>query len=243
MPESGGTGHPVSSNYTVGICVVAGIDSGIGKTMATGLLARWLKDTGHAAITMKMVQVGGSGLSEDIVAHRRLASVEMFEEDAMGSTCPYVFSVSCAPHLAAQLDGRTIDPQVIVDAAEELAETYPNVLIEAVGGLFTPLTEELFVVDLIEAQNWPVLLVTGPRAGSINHTLAALEALERRGITLQGLVYNLDGSRLVDPRIVDDSRRLFGRALKNMGCKPAICDIPDVSCTKTYCVDFSGLFS
>jgi dethiobiotin synthetase len=243
MPESGSTTKPVSVNQSVAICVVAGIDSGVGKTMATGLLARWFKDTDNPAITMKMVQTGGSGLSEDVVAHRRLASTEMAEEDAMGLTCPYVFSVSCAPHLAAQLDGRTLDPQVIVNAAEELAGVYGHVLVEAVGGLFTPLTEDLSVVDLIQAQNWPVLLVTGPWAGSVNHTLAALETLERRGITLQGMIYNLDGSRTLDPRIIDDSRRLFGRAIKNLGCRRPICDIPDVSCTKTYCVDFSGLFS
>jgi dethiobiotin synthetase len=230
-------------NHSGAICVVAGIDSGVGKTMVTGLLARWFKDTGNSAITMKMVQTGGSGLSEDVAAHRRMASTEMTEEDAMGVTCPYVFSVSCAPHLAAQLDGRRIDPQVIVNAVEELAGIYSHVLVEAVGGLFTPLTEDLLVVDLIQAQHWPVLLVTGPRAGSVSHTLAALETLERRGITLQGMIYNLDGSRAADPRITDDSRRLFGRAIKNLGCTREICDIPDVSCTKTYCVDFSGLFS
>lgn len=225
------------------IFVVAGIDSGIGKTVATGLLARWFKDTGSTAITMKMVQTGGSDFSDDIVAHRKLASQEMVEEDALGLTCPYIFSVACSPHLAARLDGRPIDPEVIVDAAKQLAGVYPIVLLEAVGGLFTPLGDDICVIDLIQQCSWPVILVTGPRPGSINHTIAALEALDNRGVALQGLIYNLNGSRSTDPRIIDDSRRLYSDRVSDFGWSSRICDIPDVSCTATFCVDFSELFS
>ncbi len=224
------------------IIVIAGIDTGIGKTVATGLLARWLKDNGISVITMKMAQTGCSGLSEDIIEHRRRAAQEMFEEDAMGITCPYVFTVPCSPHLAARLDGRTIDTEVISGAADQLAGDYAYVLLEGVGGLFVPLNDSTLVIDLIEAKNWPVILVTGPRLGSINHTLASLEALDRRNIGLAGLIYNLDGSRATDPRIVDDSRLLFAEKLADYGVPEKICDIPDVSCTDSYCVDFSLLF-
>lgn len=225
------------------IMVVSSIDVGIGKTVATGLMARWFKDSRIPAITMKMVQTGGEGLSKDIIAHRNLADMEMLEEDAMGLTCPYVFSVACGPHLAARLDGRIIDPGVIVNAARELAKTYEYVLLEGVGGLFVPLTETTLAIDLCEAEKWPVILVTGPRFGTINHTLAALEALDRRDMTLQGLVYNLDGSSTTDPRIVADSRHLFAERIAELDCKDRICDIPDVSCTESYCVDFSPLFT
>ena len=147
------------------VIVVSGIDTDIGKTVATGLMARWFKDGGINAITMKMAQTGCSGLSEDIIEHRRRASQEMFEEDAMGLTCPYVFPVPCSPHLAARLEGRTIDPEVISGAAEQLAANYDYVLIEGVGGLFVPLNDSVLVIDLIKDKNWPVILVTGPHLG------------------------------------------------------------------------------
>lgn len=224
------------------VIVVSGIDTGIGKTVVTGLLARWFKDNGIEAITMKMAQTGCETISEDIVEHRKLAGQEMVEEDAMGITCPYVFSVPCSPHLAARLDGRTIDTEVISKAAEELAKDYSHVLMEGVGGLYVPLNETTMVIDLCAEKNWPVIMVSGPRLGSINHTLAALEALDRRNISLVGLIYNLDGSKTTDPRIVDDSRRLFAERLADFGCEGKICDVPDVSCTESYCVDFSVLF-
>ena len=106
-----------------------------------------------------------------------------------------------------------------------------------------PLNEQTVVIDLCREKNWPVILVTGPRLGSINHTLAVLEALDRRNISLVGLIYNLDGSRNTDPRIVDDSRRLFLKRLADLGCEGKLCDLPDVSCTESYCVDFSLLFN
>ena len=225
------------------VIVVSGIDTGIGKTVVTGLMARWFKDNGIKAITMKMAQTGCDTMSEDIVEHRKLAGQEMVEEDAMGITCPYVFSVPCSPHLAARLDGRTIDTEVIGNAAEQLANDYSHVLMEGVGGLFVPLNDTTNVIDLCAEKKWPVILVTGPRLGSINHTLAALEALDRYNISLVGLIYNLDGSRTTDPRIVDDSRRLFSERMEDMGCEGKICDVPDVSCTESYCVDFSILFN
>ena len=51
---------------------IAGIDTGIGKTVATGLVARSLRRRGVDAITVKMVQTGNDGFSEDLEAHRAL---------------------------------------------------------------------------------------------------------------------------------------------------------------------------
>ena len=125
---------------------------------------------------------------------------------------------------------------------KQLAKEYGTVLMEGVGGLFVPLNDNSLVIDLCSEKNWPVIMVSGPRLGSINHTLAALEALDRRNISLAGLIYNLDGSRNTDPRIVDDSRRLFSERLAHFGGEERVCDLPEVSCTESYCVDFSILF-
>ncbi|MDX9894674.1 MAG: dethiobiotin synthase [Desulfofustis sp.] len=233
---------PERNNGPGKIVVVTGIDTGIGKTVVTGLLARWLQDAGQPVITMKAVQTGCERFSEDIAEHRKLAGIAWQEADALGLTCPYVFPVPCSPHLAAHLDGGRIDPQQIVASARSLAAEFNPVLLEGAGGLFVPLNERELFIDLLAEQKWPIVLVTGPRLGSINHTLAALEAIERRGIPLQGVVYNLAGSEATDPRIVDDSRQVFSDRIRTMGYAGRICDLPAVACTPSYCVDFSPLF-
>jgi dethiobiotin synthetase len=224
------------------IIVVSGIDTGIGKTTVTGLLARWFKDNGARVITMKMVQTGGTGLSEDIREHRKIAAMEFTEEDAMGLTCPYIFPMACSPHLASRLDGRYINPDLITDSANQLAEVYDLVLLEGAGGLFVPLHSDLLIIDLITQNNWPVILVSGPRTGSINHTIAALDAIKHREIELQGLVYNLEKESGTDQRIIEDSRNFFTEYIKKEGFAGRICDVPKVHCTDSYCVDFSNLF-
>ena len=225
------------------VIVISGIDTGVGKTVATGLLARWFKDSGLSVITMKMVQTGCSGISEDIIEHRKLSGMEMIEEDALGITCPYVLEVPCSPHLAARLEGVAINLGNIRESVEELKQHYDYVLLEGAGGLQVPLTDETTILDFVQDNGWPVVLVSSPRLGSINHTLGSLELLKTRQISIQGIIYNMSGSDRVDGRIVEDSRELFRRRLDKFGLSGRICDIPNVSCTASYCVDFSALFT
>ena len=65
------------------IFFVSGIDTGIGKTMATGLMARSLAAAGRDVITVKLVQTGNDGFSEDIDAHRAICGGIL--EDISGS--------------------------------------------------------------------------------------------------------------------------------------------------------------
>jgi len=137
------------------------------------------------------------------------------EEDEQPLTCPYNISFPGSPHLAANLAGQTIDQDTINATTRALERIYDWVLIEGAGGLMVPLTEELLFIDYLEKKNYPLLLVTSPRLGSINHTLMSLELIRSRGLKLAGLVYNLHDNALRD--IVQDSQQIFTRALEKNG--------------------------
>lgn len=194
---------------------ITGIDTDIGKTIATGLLARYLMRQGFLAITQKIAQTGCKGMSEDILRHRQIMESAILDEDQEGLTCPYVFATPCSPHLAARLEGRLIDFTVLDQATERLRSLYDVVLLEGAGGLHVPLHDDWTFLDYIEEKNYPVILVTSPRLGSINHTLTALELLYRRGVDLCGLVYNRFQDD--DPKITDDSAAVFRRFLLKFG--------------------------
>jgi len=91
------------------VLFISGIDTNIGKTYATGILARALAEKGKTVITQKMIQTGCTEVSEDIEMHRQLQDIPFTEEDKAGLTCPYIFTYPCSPHMAAERDGRTID--------------------------------------------------------------------------------------------------------------------------------------
>jgi len=186
------------------IYFVSGIDTEIGKTYATGFLAKLWIEQGKKVITQKLIQTGNVDISEDIEKHREIMGQGWFQEDHDKLTMPEIFSYPASPHLATRLDNREIDFQKIENATQTLAERFEIVLLEGAGGLMVPLTTSLLTIDYIAQHQFPVILVTSGRLGSINHTLLSLEALKSRGLTLKALVYNLkDESK--DPLISKDT--------------------------------------
>lgn len=218
---------------------ITGIDTGVGKTWATGLLARYLRGRGNAVITQKLVQTGCAGMSEDILAHRRIMETGLFPEDGE-LTCPYCLPFPGSPHLAARLAGVSLDTGRMRRATEELARRYDCVLVEGSGGLHVPLDEGSTLLEYIGEVCYPVILVTSSRLGSINHTFLTLEALQRRGIPVAGTLYNLYPG--ADPHIRDDTRDMILRRLERLGYPRRLVDIPLLQGERVTDVDFSPLF-
>lgn len=170
---------------------ITGIDTDVGKTVATGILARHLSAHNTSVITQKLVQTGTTeGIAEDILTHRRLMGVPLFLEDVDGTTCPMTFVKPASPHLSAQLENRTINPEDIRNATRTLNARFDIVLLEGAGGVLVPLTSDVLTLDYVAAEDYPVIVVTSSRLGSINHTLLTLESIRTRGIHLFGVVFN-----------------------------------------------------
>lgn len=171
---------------------VSGIDTNIGKSYATAYLARLWNEQGRRTITQKFIQTGNpEGYSEDIELHRRLMGINYLSEDEQGITKPEIFSYPASPDLASRIDGRVIDFDKIRQATEILSERYDAVLVEGAGGLMVPLTSDYLTIDYIREADYPLVFVTSGRLGSINHTLLSFEAIERRGIQLHTVMYNM----------------------------------------------------
>ncbi|XVN73091.1 ATP-dependent dethiobiotin synthetase BioD [Oligella sp. MSHR50489EDL] len=199
-----------------GIYFISGIDTDIGKTVCTGILARDQLAQGRAVITQKLVQTGCEFLSEDIEKHRALMGFEAgerFLEDKQGLTAPQIFAYPASPHLATKLENKDIDLAKIDKATRRLAERYEVVLLEGAGGLMVPLTEALLCIDYIAAKGYPCILVTSGRLGSINHTLLSLHALQQYRIDLHSLVYNAHHDSQ-DPLIAMDTRAFLQNYLQ-----------------------------
>lgn len=205
---------------------ISGIDTDAGKSYATGYLARAFRDNGVNAVTMKFVQTGNKEFSEDIDVHRRIMGCGMLSEDLDHTTAPVIFSYPCSPQLAARIDGREIDLDVIDAAADRLDKAYDMVMIEGAGGLMVPLSDTFLTIDYPATRDIPVALVTNGRLGSISHTLLALEALKARGIRLSHLLYNQHFD--TDATIVDDTRGFLARYLEREFPDAQWVDIPSM---------------
>lgn len=208
------------------VIAVSGIDTDIGKTWATGLLAKALMASGRAIMTQKMVQTGCHGIAEDILTHRDIMGIPLSDEDRDGTSGPQVYSYPASPHLAAEIDQRPLDISFITAATQQLKQNHDLTLLEGAGGLMVPLTRDLLLIDYIEEQGYPLILVTSPRLGSINHTLLSLEACRSRRIEVLALLYNCYPEK--DGLICDDTRKTLQQLMPRFGCNGPLIDLPAV---------------
>lgn len=195
------------------IYFVSGIDTDAGKSYCTAWYAAQLMKEGKRTITQKFIQTGNVGHSEDIDLHRRLMGTGYLPEDREGLTMPEIFSYPASPDLASRIDQRPIDFDKIEQATQELARRYEVVLVEGAGGLMVPLKDEYLTIDYIAEKNYPLIFVTSGKLGSINHTLLSLEAIARRGITLDTVLYNLYPT-IEDSTIQQDTKQYLQRYLE-----------------------------
>ena len=61
---------------------ITGTDTGVGKTVVTGLLGHYLLQQGYSVVTQKWVQSGCEGFPEDIAAHLAIMSRQPKEIEA-----------------------------------------------------------------------------------------------------------------------------------------------------------------
>jgi dethiobiotin synthetase len=177
--------------------VVVGTDTGVGKTTFAAALAGALD-----GIYWKPVQAGDLDQT-DTDAVLRLSGLTPKQ------ILPEVYRLRtpASPHLAAEIDGITIDPEMLV-----LPEPNRHLIVEGAGGLLVPLTREITYIDVIARWNIPVVLCARTALGTINHSLLSIEALRARGIALLGIAFIGDENAESERIIVDMGRtRRLGR--------------------------------
>lgn len=167
---------------------VTGTDTEVGKTFATCALLHAARTQGLQALGMKPVAAGidGNGRNEDV--ERLIAASSIAAPRELVN--PYCFDAAVAPHIAAAIEGRSIDPHRIAAAARDLAAGADLLLIEGVGGFRVPLGDDVDTADLAVRLGLPVILVVGLRLGCLNHALLTSEAIRSRGLKLAGWIAN-----------------------------------------------------
>lgn len=205
---------------------ISGMDTNIGKSYATGYLAREWNAKGIRTITQKMIQTGNSLVSEDIKLHRHIMGCGWLPEDDERLTMPEVFTYPCSPHLASEIDKRAINFNKIKYATQQLSERFDAVLLEGAGGLMVPLTRKYLTIDYIQDNQYPLILVVSGRLGSINHILLSLEAVQKRNIQLHTLIYNLYEDRDGDPIIREDTKTFIHQYISDLFPETKIMELP-----------------
>lgn len=173
-----------------GIFITA-TDTGVGKTIVTGMLAKALIRTGKlgnlSIDVWKPVQSGAELHSEDADSSmlHRLSGLSGDSSHRVGST----YQLPLAPWIAARRVGEVVPyDDLLVESRKRLQQRF--CLVEGAGGVFVPLTERHTLLDFAMELELPVLIVARPGLGTVNHTLLTIEALRSRKLSILGVVIN-----------------------------------------------------
>ena len=193
---------------------VTGTDTGVGKTIITGLLGRYLLNKGYKVITQKWIQTGcRDSLAADIKLHLKIMHRGKNDLDGYsGLISPYVFKTPGSPHLASQIENRIINPDKIKESFRLLSRHFDFTIAEGIGGVLVPFNKKRLVIDIVRELDLAVLVVAQNKLGAINHTLLTIEALEKRKIKILGIIFN--NPKKEDKRIVKDNPLII-KALAN----------------------------
>lgn len=172
---------------------ITGIGTDVGKTIASSIVVEALE-----ADYWKPVQAGDLDNSDSHKIQHYIANPKTkIHENS------YKLNTPASPHLAAEIDGITIDLKQIKEP-----KTKNHLVIEGAGGVLVPLNNNDSIIDLIQ-KDYKVIVVSRHYLGSINHTLLTLEALKNRNISVVGIIFSGDENKASEEIILSKTTSKF----------------------------------
>lgn len=179
---------------TKGIFITAtGTD--IGKTYVSGLIVKNMRQYGCDCGYFKPVL---SGATED-EGRLFLGDCEFVLDFAKIKANPYdfvsyAFKTPVSPHLAASIEGKTIELSKIQKDFRRIKNLYTHVVVEGAGGLLCPFclqeNKKLLLPDVVKALGLNIIIVASSEIGTINSTCLTVQYAKLSGIKIKGLVLN-----------------------------------------------------
>ena len=173
---------PVTGAALAPVLIVSGTGTEVGKTVVTAAIAALAADRSIRVAVVKPAQTGEPpGPTGDLQTVRRLSGVTQTYELAR-------FGDPLSPEAAARAARRP--PLDLAAAAVFIKQLEADlILVEGAGGLLVRYDPSgSTIADLAVMLDAPVLVVTTPGLGTLNHTALTLEALSTRRLTPAGVV-------------------------------------------------------
>ncbi|MES1022887.1 dethiobiotin synthase [Gloeocapsa sp. BRSZ] len=202
--------------------LVTGTDTEAGKTVLTTALAAYWRNRFRNLGIMKPIQSG--------VGDRELYSQLFSFNQSIAEITPLYFEAPLAPPIAAAKENRDIDLAIVWRTLQQLRASRDFVLVEALGGLGSPVTAEFTVADLAAEWRLPTVLVVPVRLGAIAAAVANVALARQTRVLLKGIVLNCTQAR--SPQEIEDlTPPELIQSLTNipvLGCLPYFADPTDL---------------
>lgn len=174
--------------------LITGTDTDTGKTIVTTSLRAYY-ELYFPKIKIGLMKLMQTGIKESSSSSQQnfsqfLNDGQFYKQFYDDVVIPLSFDVPIAPPLAAQKEGRYIDLSIVWQALSKLQNQKDLVLVEALGGLGSPITDELTVADLAASWRLDSILVVPVKLGAIAQTVANVALARQCNIKLKGIILN-----------------------------------------------------
>ncbi|MFI5380313.1 MAG: dethiobiotin synthase [Tepidisphaerales bacterium] len=170
---------------------ITGTSTGVGKTIITGAIARWLRADGRRVAVCKPVATGCVRRREGTVSEDAEYLAHCADTPhPLDLVCPVRYLEPLAPAVAAERAKTPVDFEAIARSLRIMTADADVLLVEGIGGILVPLDATHTVLDLARALNYPAVIVADAVLGTINHTLLTLQALRCAEVPVAGVVIN-----------------------------------------------------
>ena len=204
--------------------LITGTDTEAGKTVfTTALAAYWQTYYPQRRLgIMKPIQSGEG----DREVYQKLFSLDQ----SASEITPLYFKAPLAPPIAAARENREVDLGLVWQTLEKVRSRHDIVLIEALGGLGSPITDELTVADLAGEWRLPTVLIVPVKLGAIAQAVANVALARQSRVHLVGIVLNCVEPR-TEAQIADWTPPELIQSLTNtpvLGCVPYLDTLSDL---------------
>jgi len=182
---------------------ITGTDTGVGKTVITAALIKAAGAVGIRACGMKPIETGckrtrgrgkaagRAGKNESLIPSdgmflKKIAGMA----DSIELITPVCFENPLSPLAASKIEKKRIDSAKIKKSFARLARNYDAVIVEGIGGLLVPIRRGYFILDLARDLGLPLIIVSRPGLGTLNHSMLTVNYALKEGLTVAGIIIN-----------------------------------------------------
>ncbi|MGI0025778.1 MAG: dethiobiotin synthase [Nitrososphaera sp.] len=201
---------------------VTGTDTGVGKTVVASGLAWALRRRGVDVGIMKPFAASERVFSKKYRSRdTALLATAAHASESDPELNPFFYPIAASPAMASQIKKKP-PPNLdeALDLLKMLATKHEVVIVEGIGGLMVPLDSRHVVAEFVKMAGLPVIIVSKPFIGTLNHTILTIAACNRYGLRLKGIVVNMMPRR---PGIVERRTPTF---IEHFTGVPVLATIP-----------------
>jgi dethiobiotin synthetase len=189
---------------------VTGTGTGVGKTFISCALARRARELGVSRVLgFKPIETGCVRDVDRLVGADQQLLCEAagnWQRGALRGV--YQFEPAVAPLVAAEQIGAEIDLEQITSTFRSASVDFA--VVEGAGGWRVPITARIDMGGLARAIGLPIVIVAEATLGTINHSLLTIEAVERDGQPIAGVVLSRRPDSSLD-HVLDNAKRISAR--------------------------------